>query len=130
MQRNIIVFIVLSALILGGWFWFITNMNSDAEKKHAQINKDKDKDKEKPKEKEKEPKEKEKPKEIEKPPKKHNEPDNKPPVKEVPAQAETLGGEGYHLTVTTTTRGAGIRKVVLNRFESADWQGRPVLDKN
>src|SRR6266849_1518368 len=105
MQRNIIVFIILSALILSGWFWFVTSMNSDAQKKLAQNAKEKEKEKEKPKEQE-------KPKEIIK--EKPKEPAKKPTVKDEPSKSETLGGDGFHLTVTTTTRGAGIRKVVLN----------------
>ncbi len=42
-----------------------------------------------------------------------------------PATSETLGGSGYHLTVVTTSLGAGVRMVTLNRFETANWQGRP-----
>src|ERR1700676_3513467 len=124
MQRNIIVFIILSALILGGWFWFVTDMNTEAEKKRlAQIAKDK----------EKEPKKKIPDPEVKPPegtPPENKLPDKKTPVKDEPSKSETLAGEGYHLTVTTTTRGAGIRKVVLNRFDSADSQGRPILDKD
>lgn len=37
----------------------------------------------------------------------------------------TLGGEGFHLTMDLTSRGAGVRRVVLNRFKAADWRGLP-----
>src|SRR5436305_1895088 len=112
MQRNIIVFIVLSSLILGGWFWMMYTANNEAEKKLAEVAKNKDKDKDlKPKEQEKEPeKKKEKPKEIEKKieePKEPKQEEKKVPAK--PAQTKTLGGAGYHLTVQTISRGAGIR---------------------
>jgi YidC/Oxa1 family membrane protein insertase len=135
MQRNIFLFIVLAALVLSGWFWLviynrtpkdedaIAKAESDAKKekdarvKAAQAKAVKDKE-----DKDNEAKAKEK-----------KEPDKKPPVekiaKEVPAKTETLGGAGFHLTVDTTTRGAGVRRVVLNRFESADWRGRPKLDE-
>jgi YidC/Oxa1 family membrane protein insertase len=40
-------------------------------------------------------------------------------------KAKTLGGPGFHLTMEVTERGGGVRKVVLNQFEAADWRGRP-----
>src|SRR5262245_49550577 len=35
-----------------------------------------------------------------------------------------IGGDGYQLTATLTTRGAGVEKLVLNRFEGVNWLGR------
>ena len=135
MQRNIILFVILSAAILGAWFWSMNASNTDPDKKLAQVGKDKDKEKpqEKPKEPDPKPKDpdvKEKKEEEPKKPPVKVEPKKEPAVKEVPSQSETLGGDGFHLTVTTTTRGAGVRKVILNHFKSANWRGEPTVDKD
>jgi YidC/Oxa1 family membrane protein insertase len=48
-----------------------------------------------------------------------------------PAPAPTtvlLGGPDYHLQALLTTRGAGVQQLVLNRFQAADYWGRPVYD--
>src|SRR5207253_1584875 len=37
----------------------------------------------------------------------------------------TLGGEGFHMTAKVTSRGAGVRQVILNRFKAANWRGQP-----
>jgi YidC/Oxa1 family membrane protein insertase len=131
MQRsNLIVFIVLSALILGGWFWMASSMNTPKELAKVDTRENEDKAKAAKEKAEKARVEKEKA-EREKAEKENaqkattaKEPKN-PPVKEAPAETETLGGEGFHLTVHTISRGAGVRRVTLNRFKAADWQGRP-----
>lgn len=131
-QRNLIVFILLAVLLVGTWYLFLAPPESgkkdDAEKQVA-ANKDKkpdgaskDADKKPPAEKE-PPKKKADP-EIKKTPPKEKEPEKKVDL-EAPAETATLGGDGFHLRVDVTTRGAGIRKVVLNRFKAANWRGQP-----
>jgi YidC/Oxa1 family membrane protein insertase len=114
MQRNYILFVVLSALVLAGWYWFVT-FTSTPNKKGADDKKIAKVEPEKTIEKKKEAK-------------KDAKDEKKPPVvveKAEPLHEETLGGEGYHLTVDTISRGAGVRRLVLNRFNAADWRGRP-----
>jgi YidC/Oxa1 family membrane protein insertase len=135
MQRsNLLLFIALSGLILAGWFWLTTSLNppkeiakvdtkeTDEKAKAAKVNADKEKAEEKKPDKEKAEEKKAEKEKKDKEPK-------KPPVKESLPQTETLGGPGFHLTVDTTTRGAGVRRVTLNHFKAADWQGRPT-DRN
>jgi YidC/Oxa1 family membrane protein insertase len=135
MQRsNLIVFIVLSALILGGWFWITNSMNpsqdlakvdtkeQDEKARAAKEKANKQKAEKEKADQEKADKEKADKDKADKEPKKQ--------VKERPAETVTLGGEGFHLTVKTTSRGAGVREVTLNRFDSADWRGRPKLDED
>jgi YidC/Oxa1 family membrane protein insertase len=126
MQRNnVIVFLVLGMLIIIGWYWMVhiyhaptpTDKDKIAQKDPAQ--KDHKPEIVKPKQKDPDPI-KEKPKEKD-PEKK----EVKPPEKVPPAQTIMLGGDGFHLTVAVTARGAGLRKVVLNRFEAANWRGEP-----
>src|SRR5205807_2662009 len=38
----------------------------------------------------------------------------------------TLGGEGFNLQATLTSRGAGVQTLVLTRFNAADSSGRPL----
>src|SRR5260370_40183684 len=131
MQRsNLIVFIVLSALILGGWFWMANSLNTPKELAKVDTRENEDKAKAAKEKAEKARVEKEKA-EREKAEKENaekataaKEPKN-PLVKEAPAETEKHGGEGFHLTVHTISRGAGVRRVPLNRFKAADWQGRP-----
>src|ERR1019366_3350129 len=122
MQRNYIVFIALSAVVLAGWYWLAPPMPTQKKKEPdpAKIAKAKD-----------EPVKKIDNKKEDKDEKKEPKAEIKPPTKEVAkeqpkAKTETLGGDGYHLSVDTTSRGAGVRKVVLNAFKTADWRGRPV----
>jgi len=120
MQRNYIVFVLLSALVIAGWYFFVapldtTKKKGTDEKKIAKV------EPPKPQEKKTDAKE----------PKKDVQPEKKPPVavKEAatePLKTETLGGDGYHLLVDTISRGAGVRRLVLRRFNAADWRGRPV----
>jgi len=120
MQRNIILFIVCSILVLASWFYFVSNQNSNKDKSDKVV-KELPKEK-KPDEPKKEP---EKKIEPEKKPEKKQEPEKKQPAKVEVAKTHTLGGKGFHLEVDVTTRGAGVRKVILNHFMAADWQGRP-----
>src|SRR5205085_578308 len=52
----------------------------------------------------------------------------KEPGKEEPLDTKTLGGDGFHLSVDTISRGAAVRSVRLNHFKAADWHGRPTND--
>src|ERR1700683_4200392 len=115
MQRNYILFVVLSVIVLAGWYAFVATRDSQKkkpsdEKKIAKV--DPPKDNEAKKKDEAEPKKDEKPKPV-------------VPEKEEPLKEESLGGDGYHLTVDTISRGAGVWRLVLNRFNAADWRGRP-----
>lgn len=128
MQRgNMILFIVLSGLILGAWFWIATNRQQDATKDEAKTKTPKDDDKFAKTAKTKTtdikttapPKTTIEPKTTETPKKKDE------PKKIEPVQTVTLGGAGFHLTVDTISRGAGISKVILNRFKAASSYGQP-----
>ncbi len=139
--KNLILFVVVCAIVIPGWFWLghIYNPPSDSKKDEKKLAKADDKktpvEPKKANEKDKsEPKEKTTPeKKIE--PKAKTEPEKKEPakkeppapvVKTEPLVTETLGGDGFHLTASLTSRGAGVRSVTLNRFKAADWHGRPV----
>ena len=134
MQRsNLILFVLLSAVILGGWFWTANFLNApkdtdkelveedakakEAKAKAAKVKEDREKETKAVAAKARELKEKELKEKIKE--------EVNLAAKDEPAQTVTLGGEGFHLSVDTTTRGAGVRKVTLNRFKAADWRGRP-----
>lgn len=143
MQRNFILFILVSAAILAGWYFIAAPTppkKDDVDpKKIAQIDdtkkkkdpteevKKKDDPKEEVKKKD-DPKEeikkKDDPKEVKK-----DDPKKKDIVAKEDAEerdrTEILGGDDFHLNVEVTARGAGVRKLTLNRFKAADWRGRP-----
>lgn len=56
------------------------------------------------------------------------EPPKTPPPAVVRGKHEevTLGGDGYKLTATLTSRGAGVLEVLLNQFQAANEMGKPV----
>ncbi len=144
MQRNnIIVFVIVAVCIIAGWYFFMLPSEAErqkraeeAQKARAEITERKRKlDEEAADAKAK--KDAEKKKEEEK--KANTEPVKKPAVKNPPKEEKletvTLGGELdkdgnniFHLTVDVISRGAGVRKLVLNRFEAANWRGRPATD--
>ncbi|MBI2809123.1 MAG: membrane protein insertase YidC [Planctomycetes bacterium] len=118
------MFIFLSALILAAWYWLAVppskTKDQDAdEDKVAKV--DKDKKTKATQTKTKDDKEKKPTKKTE-PAKK---PAVKPPVQQAKATVETIGGAGFHLTCDLTTRGAAVRRVVLNHFKAANWRGEP-----
>ncbi len=131
--KNLFMFVLVCAILIPGWFWLGSVMNppldpTKDEKKIAKAD-----DKTKPDEKEKaEPKTVTPEKKTE--PEKKKEPEKVKPKKDpqLPAPklealvTETLGGVGFHLTASLTSRGAGVRRVTLNRFKAADWHGRPI----
>lgn len=116
-QKNLIIFAILSMLLVGIWYIFIPapdpEKKDDPDKQVAQKPPDK------------KPPEKPKPDDKKLPDKKPEIKKEKEPEKEVPADTTTLGGAGFHLEVDVTTRGAGVRKIVLNRFKAANWRGQP-----
>jgi len=118
---NFLLFIVLSAAILGGWFWLVSQQEPAKDKEMAKVDKT---EKEKGKKADPE-KQDEKPAVKDKEKEKKSDPDPKKAEPEPKPKIETLGGEGFHLTVETTQRGAGVRKVTLNRFKAATAFGRP-----
>src|SRR5713226_1201960 len=105
MQRsNLIVFIVLSALILGGWFWITNSINSpkelakeDTKEKQEKARLAMDKANQEKAAKQKADQEKAEKLKAEK--EKADKDVKKAPVKETPAQTDKLGGAGFHLTV-------------------------------
>ncbi len=128
MQRNnIILFIVLSALILGAWFWHITYNKPSQEV--AQVDqkdkKPKDIDDKEKAAREKAAKKKAELERVEKEKAANEIAKKDKDAKEPPLETVTLGGDSFHLTVDTITRGAGISKVVLNHFKAADSYGKP-----
>jgi YidC/Oxa1 family membrane protein insertase len=46
-----------------------------------------------------------------------------------PGETFTLGGEGYPITATLTSQGAGVQELVLNDFPGVDWYGLAFEDK-
>src|SRR5205085_7766210 len=40
-----------------------------------------------------------------------------------------IGGPDYYIEAVLTSRGAGVRRLSLTRFEAANWLGRPVPDE-
>ena len=114
MWRNIILFAVLCIAVIAGWYWAVVNFaqpdpeviakNQEiaekkqkelAEKKAKELAEKKKKDEQKPEK----PPEPVKPKDV-----------AKDAPKGAPLQNDVLGGEGFHLTVKTISRGAGVRR--------------------
>ncbi len=137
MQKNFIVFILACMLILMGWMWlqnqlFPARRPNPAEQAKKEEKKD-DKDKEKEKEKDKERKEEKPPavaevKPAEKKEEKKTE-QKKAEEKKEPERAPetyTLGGPDTHLQALLTTKGAGVQRLVLTRFQAADYLGKPL----
>jgi YidC/Oxa1 family membrane protein insertase len=126
-NKNLILFIVLAALILGGWFYLQQILPPPTPAKKAEdIAKNAKKDEKtiEPVEKE---KEQEKDKEKEK---KDTGKKPAPPVlQQVTASPDvTIGGDrdsDYHIQAVLTSKGAGVRRLVLNRFKAASWLGKP-----
>jgi YidC/Oxa1 family membrane protein insertase len=139
MQRaNLVVFVTLTAAILGLWFWLVAPTQPPKENVEvAKKEKSKDDAKAKAETKDKKDKEAEDKAAKEREAKAKADKDKadkekadkvaaeKKKADELPLVTESLGGDGFHLTVDTTSRGAAVRKVVLNRFKAADWRGRP-----
>src|SRR4051812_24877924 len=122
MTKNIAVFVLVSAAILGGWIYLQTLLppprppetkkDADAvaksrEAKADEAKKDIDAGK-KPEVKKEEPK-----KDVEKAPAEVH----APPAPKVPERHFTLGDESSFLNVELTNRGAGVRRLTLTRFE-------------
>jgi YidC/Oxa1 family membrane protein insertase len=123
-KKDMLVFALLATLLVTTWYFVFgpsasdSKKDDDADKKLVEAKKDKDKKKDEDKKKTDETKK----------------PDVKQPdlkkgpeavAKEEPPKTERLGGDDFHLTVDVTSRGAAVRRVVLNRFKAADWRGRP-----
>ncbi len=117
MWRNILLFAVLAITVIVGWYWLVLNYGTRPDP--DQIAKIKDK---KPPEKKDVKKDAPEKKPIAQPEQKV---EIKQPAKEEPPKTDSLGGPGFHLTVDTISRGAGVRRVALNRFKAANWRGEP-----
>lgn len=131
-QKNFVVFILASIAILAGWTLLQNQLwppRPPAQKQVAKKEADKkpeEKDAEKKADVEKKPEEK---KQAEKPPAVEAvkpKPEAKPAP---PVETYTLGNKDTHLQAVLTTRGAGVQKLTLNRFEAADYLGQPVKSK-
>ncbi len=116
-DKNLLLFFLISALVIGGWLYMREMMHPpETAKKETQIAKKEEKKEKTPAT----PKEKEK----EKPAPKKEEPAK--PKEIVRPTEETIGGEGdYYIEAVLTSRGAGVRRLALTRFEAADWLGLP-----
>src|SRR6478736_6078170 len=103
-----------------------TKKNKKKKKKIKKIKKQKKKTQNKKKDDKKadEKKDDKKKPEVKKPPELNNGKEVEKKQEDAPINA-ILGGNGYHLTVNLTSRGAGVRSVTLNRFKAADWKGLP-----
>ena len=119
-DKNLLFFILLSSLVIFGWFYLRSlTQPSENEKKvpEPQVAKNK------------EPKTKEEPKKKPEEPAPKQEQPAAP--EKVEAKEETIGGEGdYYIEAVLTSRGAGVRRLTLTRFKAGDWLGRPVPDQN
>jgi YidC/Oxa1 family membrane protein insertase len=134
MQRNnIIVFAIIAVCVLAGWWFFLMPTDEERQKRAEEAKKAAEVRLAEAKEKAKQKKDLKKPDEKKPDEKKPDDkkPDDKKlpdPVKGSPPEEKletvTLGGAKFHLTVDVISRGAGVRKVTLNRFEAANWRGR------
>lgn len=134
MQRNnLIVFAIIAACIVAGWYFFLLPSESErrqrAEEAAQKARQQRVAELEKKRKKEEEEAKAKKENEAKKP-----EPENKKEVKQAPPAHEekletvSLGGDGFHLTIDVISRGAGVRRLVLNEFEAANWRGRLPTD--
>jgi YidC/Oxa1 family membrane protein insertase len=130
MQKNVILFIVLAALLVGGWIGLQAWLGpppSPAKKADevAQADK-KDQKKEEPPVKEKEP-----PAKKDEAKEKKEEKKVQPPVpadgaKPPPPTKVTIGeGDDYFIKAVLTSLGGGVQRLTLTRFEAANWLGLP-----
>jgi YidC/Oxa1 family membrane protein insertase len=124
-DKNLILFFVLSALMIGVWFYTTQVLFPPAPLKKDEIAKN---EKKKEKEEAQPKKEDEAKKNVEPPAKKE---DARPEIKKeeppVPPAEATIGGEeGYYIAAVLTSRGAGVRRLTLTKFQAANWLGRPV----
>jgi YidC/Oxa1 family membrane protein insertase len=125
-KKSLILFIVLAAFVMGGWFYLqqvfppappakkgdeiAKTAKKDQKKDEGADKKDDKKDEEKTKQKQE---------------------DKKQPPAVVPQQPvtpteETIGGgDDYYIEAVLTSRGAGVRRLTLPRFKAANWLGRP-----
>ncbi|HZZ81141.1 MAG TPA: membrane protein insertase YidC [Gemmataceae bacterium] len=141
MQRNnIIIFVIVAGAIIAGWYFLLfVPAEEERQKQHeARIAADLEKAKEQAKQLADAAKAKKDRQDAE-PKKKVNEPEPKKKVEPEPKKKEeikpqpkaetiALGGDGFHLSAALISRGAGVRQVTLNRFEAANWRGRPVYN--
>jgi YidC/Oxa1 family membrane protein insertase len=135
-KQNFLLFIVVTAFLIGGWWLLqVTWLQKPADKDDvAQAKKDtakKDDAAKKPEPKKDEPK-KDEPKKDEpkKDEAKKDEPKQEPAA---PAQTFTLGdpkNPEYYLQATVTNLGGGIQDLTLPKFQKADENGRPVFNAN
>jgi YidC/Oxa1 family membrane protein insertase len=51
----------------------------------------------------------------------------KGPVTDPVVKTVELGGEGFYLSAKLTTRGAGVQKLTLTKFQAATWGGKPAF---
>ncbi len=120
-SKNFIIFLLLAVPIVAAWVWLQVLFPPPAtpEKKDEPVAQVAKKDEPKKEEKKAEP-----------PAKKKEE---KKPAPVAPAQDEplkeiTIGGDSqsdFYIEAVLTSLGAGVRRLSLNRFEAANWLGRP-----
>jgi YidC/Oxa1 family membrane protein insertase len=124
LNKNFVAFVVLSILLVATWLWLtqVVFPPPPPAKKSESVAKTKDEKKDESPAK---PKEEVKKKEE---PVKKAEPKKEEPV---PAVEATIGGgDDYYIEAVLTSRGAGIRRLALVRFQAANWLGLPVPDQD
>jgi YidC/Oxa1 family membrane protein insertase len=125
-NKNFVTFVVLAALLVATWVWVTQVMfppPPPAAKSEPVAKAKNDKKEEPPAKKKEEPKK-------EEPPAKKKEGPKKEEL--VPSTEVTIGDgadSDYYLQAVITSRGAGVRRLALTRFEAANWLGLPVPDQ-
>lgn len=147
-QRNFILFIIISLFIFVGWFWVQQQLWPPPTKKKQDAVAKKE-DKQKPKEQEEKPRKLATWEQLKDPQRElalrfwptpatalealvSAAPyDFKQPPKTPEPAPDTIviGGDKSHIQAILTTRGAGVQKLVLNRFQQANWLGEPAKGK-
>ncbi|MCI0643122.1 MAG: YidC/Oxa1 family insertase periplasmic-domain containing protein [Gemmataceae bacterium] len=142
-QRNFVLFMVLSLVILVGWMWLQTQLWPPDPKKKDDAVADKKKDDKKDGKKVEQVKKEARWEDLTDLQKKlvahmplpmpmtlgifaHLAPKEDKKEKEVPAETIAIGDpKKFHIHALLTTRGGGVQKLVLNRFKAANWLGQP-----
>jgi YidC/Oxa1 family membrane protein insertase len=127
MQKNLLSFMAICLAIILGWMWLQNQIWPPPPPRQQQAKQKDDTKKQEPDKKDAERKDDEK-KEPMPPTVAEVKPAPKPVPKAEPErepQTFTLGSAETHLQVTFTERGAGVQRLLLTRFEGADYLGKP-----
>jgi len=132
-NKNTIIALVICALIFIGGLWVKSRIWPDKPKDKDEVAEVKASDKD-AKSSEPKPDDKKKPedkKPEDKKPEDKKPEDKKPPLQAFPPVTIQMGDESFNSIYTLVSKGACVRKVVLNRFQAANRTGEPEwLDKD